>query len=138
MDIFFGLLVSAIFGTFCSRRAKEFKLDHRFWFFLGFFFGLMALIALYIITRKLKKNPPEPVVTAPPPEPETPLTPFLLDSKKFWYYLDPSNQQFGPMSADALGDAWKKGDVTLDTYVWNEDFENWTPLKHLNPPSSSS
>ncbi|HSW86597.1 MAG TPA: DUF4339 domain-containing protein [Rhabdochlamydiaceae bacterium] len=69
----------------------------------------------------------EPVIETSELE-ETPSPP---KSNKFWYYLDQANQEFGPMSYDALQEAWIAGKISLNSYVWNEDLENWIRFEEI-------
>lgn len=91
------------------------------WFAIGFIFGIFGIFAIFFAPSKkrfkLADIPPQPVFTIHGP------------SDKFWYYIDPSNQQQGPMSRDALTSAWKEGKVDLSTYVWHEEMADWQPLK---------
>jgi hypothetical protein len=46
------LLQAVIFGSFAAFVAKEKKRDVLSWFFLGFFFSLIALLALMAVPAK--------------------------------------------------------------------------------------
>lgn len=90
------------------------------WFAIGFFFGIFGIFAIFFASGKKKPIPIpklEPVLTIQGP------------TDKFWYYLDPLNQQQGPMSRDAITIAWKEGKVDLSTFVWHEEMTDWKPLK---------
>lgn len=48
-----------------------------------------------------------------------------------WYYVDPSGNTLGPLSADTLKQNWSTT-ITEETYVWNgADVSQWTPLKDV-------
>lgn len=113
--IFSALAMGGIAAYFAKRKKK----DPFLWFCIGAFFGLLGVLYLYFLVKPAKKAEeplPRPIIKA------------SADPQKFWYYLDPENNQFGPMSYNALNQAWKDGKVTVDTYVWNEDLESWKPF----------
>lgn len=112
-----------VLGALSAHYAKKRGRNPFRWFMIGLFFGLFGLIVLFYMPNKNKElqAAEAEVLPSAPPEPLGPPK-----SNKFWYYLDPNNQQFGPMSYDALQSAWKDGRVTAQTYVWNEDLTNWT------------
>jgi hypothetical protein len=62
-----------------------------------------------------------------------PIKYYFIDgpNQKLWYYLDPSQNQLGPMSHHALTNAWKEGKVTPATYVWHEELPEWKPLQEF-------
>lgn len=68
--IVFGIIIwGIIFGAFCSFLAKQKKRDQGSWFALGFFFSLIALIAI-AATPVQEKKIAEPIRL----EPRKPLT----------------------------------------------------------------
>lgn len=114
------LFMTLVMGGAAAYLAKQRKKDPFLWFFIGSFFGLLGVLYLYFFAKSPKKDP-ETAVQTPP----TPIKLAPPASQKYWYYLNPENQQFGPMSYDALNQAWKEGKISVETYVWNEDLENW-------------
>jgi hypothetical protein len=91
-----------------------------FWFVIGAIFGVFGIFAVFFLPKKK------------PEEPKAPVEPvFYIDgpTDKFWYYLDAKDENQGPMSRDALSDAWKSGIINLSTYVWHEELDNWKFLK---------
>ena len=118
MQTLLTLAIGAVFGAACSYYAKQRGRDATTWFFIGLFFGLIALILLFILpNKKAAEEAPAPIVEI--------LTPKINTPTLFWYYLDAGNNQFGPMSFDALQAAAKDNKVTDQTYVWNEKMDNW-------------
>lgn len=92
------------------------------WFAIGFMFGLVGFFAVFFLEKNkkpAKELPKEPVFTIQGP------------TNKFWYYLDPSHQQNGPLSKDALTAAWKEGKVNLSTFIWHEELSEWKPFKEI-------
>jgi len=53
------VLQAIIFGAFCSFIAKEKNRDSAGWFITGFFFSLIALLALIAVPQLDKKNNPQ-------------------------------------------------------------------------------
>ncbi len=106
------------------------------WFCLGTSLGLIAVILLYILPPKIatalvtdtssekqRQNDTSPdlsskdMATRPP--------------EILWYYLDKENNQYGPMSFNALKSAWNCEEIDPCTYVWNENMKEWQPLETL-------
>jgi hypothetical protein len=124
------LVMCTLIGMLCFRCAKKRGRNPHAWFAIGLFFGIFGLGALFLLPP-LNKLPrigpsPDPLLAKKNLE--------ILDpshSSKLWYYLDEENQQFGPMSLDALTNAWERGKVDKTTYVWNEVMENWKHLEEV-------
>lgn len=100
------------------------------WFFLGMFFGVFGLLFLYLSSRakgaaQRKAEGPTTIDITPQFDP--------AHSEKLWYYLEPDNQQKGPMSFNALAEAFRDGKVSNKTFVWNETLENWKPFAEFLP-----
>lgn len=45
-----------------------------------------------------------------------------------WFYVDRSQNRHGPVSAEALVEAHRLGQVGLDGLVWREGLSEWAPL----------
>ena len=110
-----------IIGLTTSYYAKKRGRDRFGWFLIGMFFGLLGLIALFLLPKKTK----EIIVITPLEEKKEkkPIFPGL------WYYLGEQNTQHGPMSIDALKKEREEGKILGTTFVWNENMENWKPLE---------
>ena len=104
------------------RRGKNIYL----WFILGAFFGIFGIALLFFTSPRKGAHPrrqkadPNTIDITPKIDP--------IHKEKFWYYLDPENQQQGPMSFDGLFRAFREGRVSKNTFVWNENLDNWQPL----------
>jgi hypothetical protein len=121
-----NLFMSLAFGAASAYMARARGKNPFLWFFLGMLFGIFGL--LFIMFSKPQALGPK---KAAEPDPMTiDVTPKLdpIHENKCWYYLDPQNQQFGPMSFDGLKRAWKEGKVEDKTYVWNENLDDWLPF----------
>ena len=87
MNIPITILCWLALSAFCYHTAKKKGRIPWAWFYLGLFFGIFALITLYILPSRsahlaLAKKPADPLSDMPPPIPN------LL-----WYYLDADNEQ---------------------------------------------
>lgn len=122
--LFFWLLLGGLCAHYAQKRGR-----HPFtWFFIGLFLGALGFILLFILPNK--KAVPKPVIENPVVLTEISPSPISVPTsqmEKFWYYLDQKNQQYGPMSFNALRTALEDGKITINTYVWNEEMENWKP-----------
>ena len=129
------LLLYALMGGICYYHAKRRGRNPYIWLGIGVFFGILGLITLFILPPLRRRNP-QPVAGIAKINLET-LDP--SHSSKLWYYLDQQNQQFGPMSIDALSSAWHNGKVNRTTFVWNEVMDSWKRIEEvLRPPLKTS
>jgi len=116
----FVIIVSLAIGAISAYLGHKRGGNPYLWFAIGFFFGIFGIFAvIFANSRKKAAREPkkEPVFTIDGP----------ID--KFWYYLDPTHKQQGPMSHNALTAAWKSGEIDSSTYVWHEEMPEWKPLK---------
>lgn len=116
------LLFSAATGLLSAFLAHRRGNNPYLWFAVGFCFGMLGALCLFFAPKKKKFTPP------PAPIPQ----PYLsgpLD--KFWYYLDPSHTQVGPMSHTAISKEWQEGKIPTSTLVWHEELAEWQPLADL-------
>ncbi len=130
------ILICTIIGALCYHYSKKRGRNPYTWCAIGLLFGIFGLIALFVM-RPL--NRPRGAENRKDLDLEVP--PIIINnhletldpshSNKLWYYLDQENQQFGPMSIDALTNAWRDGKVHAATYVWNEVMENWKRFEEV-------
>jgi len=144
MYSFLSALFLLIIGAFCSYNAKLRGRNPYAWFAIGLFLGAIGLLILYLLPPKkptFESTPsvatPANAVAAAPDiavEQESTLVPPSKPAppQKLWYYLDEENKRFGPMSFDRLKQAWALDQVKRETFVWNEDMEDWKPVKDLS------
>lgn len=119
MSTLLTLAMWVLFGLACAYYAKERGRKPMHWFFIGLFLGIIGLILLFILPSL--KNIQKKILTAaavPPPSIPDKL-------QKLWYYLDGNNEQFGPMSFTALKRAKDEEKISSQSYVWNEEMDNW-------------
>lgn len=62
-----------------------------------------------------------------------------MNADPTWFY-EKNGERFGPVSAEAILDLYRRGDLSPDNLVWRRGFENWIPyssseLASAPPPS---
>jgi hypothetical protein len=122
MSLTLHLCIAAIVGIISATIAGRRGRNPYFWFAIGFLFGILGLLAIFIAPAPKKSEPP--AQAEPLPYIDGPID-------RFWYYLDEARRQQGPMSHNALTQAWKKGQIPPTTLVWHEDLPNWKELQEL-------
>ena len=99
------------------------------WFFIGFFFGLLGLLALFLLPKKIPSEPSSSTITIEIKKEDNhdthPMT------KQLWYFLDETGKQIGPMSFHALKTKYTQGNLSKSSYVWNAELEQWEILSQL-------
>lgn len=133
MYLLFCLISWTLIGYLCSRIAQNRGRNPTIWFALGAILGLIAVIVLYILPPKVATAP---AVILPGKQDNTPsYTPSeevaTRPPEALWYYLDKENNQYGPMSFNALKSAWNCDEIKPSTYVWNENMKEWKTLESL-------
>lgn len=48
-----------------------------------------------------------------------------------WFYVDGGQNRQGPVSAEALAEAYRLGQVGQDSLVWREGLSEWVPLRQF-------
>lgn len=132
MNLYFNpltLVIAVLTGIISAYLARSRGRNPLVWFFVGLGFGLIGVFAIFFFPKKKKEKEGSAEEELAP---ETFLRPLLTGpSDKFWYYLDSSQNQQGPMSFNALSRAYEEGIITHATYVWHEDLTNWQPLQNF-------
>jgi GYF domain 2 len=127
MQMWISLILNLILAWTCGNYAKRLGRNPTIWLIAGALFGILAFLTLaFLASRK-------PLRKATPAAPAAPTLVAISPShtEKFWYYLSDNKEQFGPMSFQGLGRAWKEGIVGETTFVWNEEMENWQHFKDV-------
>ena len=122
-----NLLCLFALGFVGAYVAKKRKLNPFFWFAICSFFGLIPLLIFIFLPRVLKRQKEK----SPPPVKVAPPLPFPAES--IWYYLDEKELQKGPMSFLKLQEMQQKGQLSGDTYIWNETMTHWKQWKDVFP-----
>jgi hypothetical protein len=133
MYYFYSFLITIFNACLCAHLAKKKGRNPRVWFMGGAFFGLFALAAIFFVPKQ------KIVLKACELTPPAKLLKALVATQecKFWYYLDEKNEQFGPMSFEAVTKAWNEGRIQAHTFLWNEDLEGWKRLEEVTVTSST-
>lgn len=50
-------------------------------------------------------------------------------SETLWYFVDRQEQRQGPMAAQILRDAYRRGQLDDDTLVWRDGMSQWQPMR---------
>lgn len=131
MNYLYSLLFGLLNAIACSQCAKRRGRNPLHWFIWGAFFGVFALIALFLLpARRARVYAPSAPLKVVPPPPLLQITDPAL-SDKLWYYLDQNKQQYGPLSLHALSKAWGDGKIHMHSLVWNDALENWKRLDEV-------
>lgn len=118
------LIAAFAFGAVGAYLAQKRKKNPYVWFCIGFFFGLIGLFAIFFLPLKQKRGRKRTAIVKPIPTIEGP-------SDKFWYYLDPTHNQIGPVSYQAITKFLHTGEISRTTYVWHEEMSDWKKLDDL-------
>lgn len=128
--LFPSALMWIVFGALSAYLAKTRGKNPYLWFFLGMLFGIFGLLFLFFAPKQRRQaqtagtaQDANTIDISPPFDPKY--------NEKFWYYLDPENQQHGPMSFDALYRLYCETTLSKQTYVWNESLESWKPFEEF-------
>ena len=122
-----SIIMGSLFGIIAGYLAFQRKRNHYLWFLLGFVFGIIAIFALIFAPKKKKAR--RRVQTMRRKEPSAPVLQGPID--KFWFYLDPTHKQVGPVSHSAIAKAFHLGQISKTTYVWHENLSEWKKLEEL-------
>lgn len=124
MSLLLYITISLFWGWITARFAQKKGLNQRNWYIAGVLFCALAFI-MVLFQRKKNLKIPEPVC-----KPQ--LIPIHLSQREYlWYYLNETGQQFGPISFQALANAWENKKIQEEFYVWNEDLEDWKKFKEV-------
>jgi len=131
------IIINAILPVICSlicainssKLAYKKNRDSQLWFMLGLLFGIIALIIIYFLKplKSLKKNTQKISI-----KPLIEHLAVLNTDNNYWYYLDNTRKQVGPMSLKKLYDFYLKQKISNHTYVWNDTMNNWKKLKEIS------
>jgi hypothetical protein len=136
----FRLLV----GALCAWAAVQKGRSPVAWFVLGMLGHAFALALLFLLAdRRVGPVPAVPIGPAPPPvvpPPAPPRRPALeLRSAPWWYAID--RDVYGPVSAAALSDLWRRGSLEPGTLVWAPGMAAWHRIEEVGRregPASSA
>jgi hypothetical protein len=136
VQAFLSILLSLTLGWGCCHLAKQRGRSPLNWFIAGLFFGIFALIVLFILPIRQRREAFHPDALSYQKIPKLALL-SPSHEEKLWYFLDEEKTQIGPMSFDALSKAWNEGKIRENTYVWNESMDNWQKFQEVIKPIQS-
>ena len=115
-----SFFIAILFAFQCKKIALRKNKNERFWFIIGFLFGILGLIILLILPQKQKPAIKQPVIH-----------PFFEKTDHhsiLWFYIK-NEQAAGPFSLNRLKQDFLNKKISADTYVWNEKFNGWKKIK---------
>lgn len=123
MSFFLILLILGGINSYCAKIRGR---DPIAWFFIGMLFGILGIIAIFLLP-KLKPSgeadlQPKTVELDPTPPKYT---------HKDWFFLDENHVQQGPFSWDAFYTAWRENRFTKSSYVWSEGMAEWKRVEEI-------
>lgn len=118
--------IFAIFaGSLSAYLAHKSGKNPLKWLAIGAALGFFGILPIFFMSMK------KPARASKTRVPRVKFYMISGPADKFWYYLDQSQNQFGPMSYTALTNAWKERKIDGSNYVWHEDLPEWKPLQHF-------
>jgi hypothetical protein len=129
MHIVLVLIIWTFMGLTASHFAKKQNKNPYIWFFIGAFFGVLGLLALFLLPKINKRVSPSEKQSIKRLVTDTNIF-FLNKSResKLWYYVDNNKQQQGPVSFSLLKNKWNNGIINKSTYVWNDEMKDWKKI----------
>lgn len=139
LNIIFVLLVAWLTAYTASKKGRS----PVFWFILGMFFSVFALLFLIFLPPVPKKgrvfrgNSGETpfdgtTIEVKPLSTTDESVDLKSPERKEWYYLDDQRQQTGPISFETLKNLCRTSIITPSTYIWCEGMQEWKKLSDMN------
>lgn len=149
--ILISLCTTALFMVACFNQAKKKSRNEIGWAAAGLFFGFFALLTILLLPKKTKdvkapvKEAASPVMESKASEAfagdepfDLPRAPRISGSKALdWYFIDSTedNTIKGPLSVDDLRKELHAKTLNGETYIWCEEFEDWTLISEFSNAS---
>lgn len=138
MEIVIIFIIWLVLGASTAFLANQRGRDPLLWSLalltmslFGLPFALMGLAFLYFLPVKDEEDVPEKHEfedSRSLHSSELPLAQILSSS---WYYYDSLRRQHGPLSFQELQQAWKKGEINKESYVWADGIVGWKKVYNL-------
>ena len=122
ISLFISFTIVTLWGYIGYRLAEKKGYNPKLWCILGLIFGLIPIVILSLLKRKNTTLKPQPIVIS---EPKL-LEDIVLNN---WYFLNSKNESSGPISFIELKEKFQNGEIKLDSFVWNETYEDWKKLQ---------
>jgi hypothetical protein len=133
MEFYISLLLLVVIGSFCFYIAKKRQRNPYFWFFIGFFFGILGLLFLLLIPKKSQNE------LVPQTQPSILKQPIVASSSIIspykdmqWHYLDEEHKTIGPLYFSELLQAWIDGRLSIKSYVWTDKMNDWQQIEQIS------
>ena len=124
----FVILMSVILGISTAVTARFRGRSPQKWFFIGLFFGWLGLLLLYILPSKVLGEE----IKVPPIPSETPVEKLEQSERGGeWFFLDREKNVCGPVTDRILKDKWKEGQLSSESWVWNESIVDWKQISRV-------
>jgi len=133
MEFWIPVAISIIMGALCALLAVSRERSPVAWFFIGFFLGWVGLLLILVLPSLKKeegsKSEPESIkaVEEEKKEPES-----SFEKTDNWFYLDQKKQVCGPFSIQMMKERWSKGDLSENSWVWNEIIVEWKKISQVD------
>ena len=122
VSFFVSFTIVTLWGYIGYRLAEKKGYKPKLWCILAVVFGLIAIVILSLLKRK---NIPSQQPTVTISEPKL-LEDIVLHN---WYFLNSKNESLGPISFTELKEKFQNGEIKLDSFVWNETYEDWKKIQ---------
>jgi len=130
MEFWVPVAISIIMGCLCAVLAVSRERSPIAWFFLGFILGWVGLLLIFILPslKKVPKSEPEQIepVVEEKKEPES-----SFERTDNWFYLDQKKEVCGPLSVQMIKEKWGEGDISENSWVWNEMIDEWKKISQV-------
>jgi|JI9StandDraft_1071089.scaffolds.fasta_scaffold180879_1 hypothetical protein len=133
----------------CAHLAKQRNRNIFLWFALGLLFNVLAFLVIFFLPVKAKKPEAEVATNTlsmtqesnakdsfyPSEDKITPREPLRkripTNQTVPWYFINKNLEKIGPLNLSELRKAFIENTLDDTTYIWCEEFDNWTQVKEF-------
>jgi len=126
-DLFLVFTIALLIGSLNAYLAKGRGRSPIIWFFVGAFFGLLGVLALFLFPKIQQ----DAFVLKEPAQKDLEIKSPLPPLASSWYYLNHAHVQVGPISLMELEKLYKEGAITSSTYLWCGGMPDWKKLEYM-------
>lgn len=122
-----------VLGSLAAYFAQQRGRNPITWFILGLIFGILGLLALFIMPSLAENSKTSEASQASAVEiPQSTLAPPVLSNATAeWYYVDSNYTQQGPLSAADIKSLIEAQTITKETLVWCDGMPEWKKLEEV-------
>jgi len=131
MESWLPMAISIVMGCICAVLALPRGRSPLGWFLIGFILGWIGLILIFILPSLSLESKPE---ESPPIEAEVeqkPVQESSFEQTDGWFYLDQKKEVCGPFSFETIKEKWGAGDLSGNSWVWNETIAEWKKISQI-------